>query len=158
MCIQVANHRPAQERRQKKSGEGRVRANREARRERHGIGGATPQFVHSGGKRSSSMRTPANEKRRRKDRSEQEPGASATASRVRSAEMPRGRITNQRKKKAIKFCGRLAPYVSYHRPGRNSARMESGERRVTANRRPERAPPRRGRSAIGVLYFVSILD
>ena len=78
LCVQVANDRPARERWRMKSGEGRVRANREARRERHGIGGATPQFVHSGGKRSSSTRTPANEKRRRKDQSEQEPGASAT--------------------------------------------------------------------------------
>src|SRR5216110_580908 len=74
----VSYHRPGRERRQKKSGEGRVRANREARRERHGIGGATPQFVRSGGKRSSSMRMPAKEKRRRKDQSEQEQGASAT--------------------------------------------------------------------------------
>ena len=58
----------------------------------------------------------------------------------------------------FKVPGKFAPYVSYHRPGRNSARMESGERRVTANGRPERAPPRRGLCAIGVLYFVSILD
>ena len=58
----------------------------------------------------------------------------------------------------FKVPGKFAPYVSYHRPGRERARMRSGERRVTANGRPERAPPRRGLCAIGVLYFVSILD
>src|SRR5437762_14042217 len=56
----------------------------------------------------------------------------------------------------FKVPGKFAPYVSYHRPGRERARMRSGERRVGANRRPERAPPCRGLCAIGVLYFVSI--
>src|SRR5438046_9659649 len=64
----VSYHRPGRERRQKKSGEGRVRANREARRARQGIGGATPQFVHSGGEPSSSISTQENEKLRSQDR------------------------------------------------------------------------------------------
>jgi len=42
----------------------------------------------------------------------------------------------------LKVCGRLAPYVSYHRSGRNSARMRNRERRVRANGSQERAPHR----------------
>ena len=68
----------------------------------------------------------------------------------------RGRIDNESEgKTGIKFA---APYVSYHRPGRERGRMGSGERGDRANGRPERAPPRRGLCALGVLYFVSILD
>src|SRR5438046_9239865 len=57
----------------------------------------------------------------------------------------------------FKVPGKFAPYVSYHRPGRERMRMRSGERRVGANERRERAPLRRGLCALGVLFFASIV-